>query len=148
MDNSYEQLLNDVSVRTALRTALLESQPGTKEAIEQGGFIVQDAHSFKPVVRRLAVGNSDSFQIPLCPDGQFRNEQILGSFHTHPNTGPEWQEEPSRQDIRLVTEYPETVGPWHFVIGPAHTYCIANDGTVKTLGATDDVLRTDPENQS
>ncbi|MDA0285518.1 MAG: Mov34/MPN/PAD-1 family protein [Planctomycetota bacterium] len=148
MENSAEQLFEDSAIRRALRDALLESRSGTKQPIEQGGFIVRDASTLRPVVRRLSAGLADSFQIPLCPDGQFRGEQILGSFHTHPNTGPEWQEEPSRQDIRLVTEYPETIGPWHFVIGPVRTYCIGNDGTVKVLGVTDDVLQIDSEDQS
>lgn len=145
MENSAEELLDEATIRSALRDALLDSRPGTKAPIEQGGFIVRDSGTLRPVVRRLNIGQADSFQIPLCPDGKFQGEQILGSFHTHPNTGPLWQEEPSRQDIRLVTEYPETVGRWHFVIGPERTYCIVNDGTVRTLGATDDVLQFDSE---
>ncbi|MDA0806445.1 MAG: Mov34/MPN/PAD-1 family protein [Planctomycetota bacterium] len=148
MDFSTEHLLNDIAIRTAMREALRESRPGTKHPIEQGGFIVLDAITLRPVVRRLNVGQADSFQIPLCPDGQFHGEPIIGSFHTHPNIGPEWQEEPSRQDIRLVTEYPETVGAIHFVIGPAKTYAITNDGTVSVLGRTDDVLQIDSEDQS
>jgi len=147
-EHSAEHLLENATIRRAFRDALLESRPGTKTPIEQGGFIVRDAGTLRPVVRRLSVGQADSFQIPMCPDGRFHGEEILGSFHTHPNTGPDWQEEPSRQDIRLVTEYPETVGPWHFVIGQARTYCIANDGAVKILGATDDVLQIDFEDQS
>jgi proteasome lid subunit RPN8/RPN11 len=148
MDNSAERLLDDVTIKIAIRQALLESLPGTDQPTEQGGFIVRDATTLKPVVRRLSVGQADSFQIPLCPDGRFHGEEIIGSFHTHPNIGPEWQEEPSRQDIRLVTEYPETVGAIHFVIGMARTYSIANDGTVNVLGTTDEVLRIDSEDQS
>jgi proteasome lid subunit RPN8/RPN11 len=148
MDFSAEHLLNDIAIRTAMREALRESQPGTKHPTEQGGFIVRDATTLRPVVRRLSVGQADSFQIPLCPDGRFHAEQIIGSFHTHPNIGPEWQEEPSRQDIRLVTEYPETVGAIHFVIGPAQTYSITTDGTVCVLGKTDDVLQIDSEDKS
>jgi hypothetical protein len=79
MDFSAEHLLNDIAIRTAMREALRESQPGTKHPTEQGGFIVRDATTLRPVVRRLSVGQADSFQI----------EQIIGSFHTHPNIGPE-----------------------------------------------------------
>lgn len=140
MSGPLDSLLREPTTRRELLRALDESHPGTDEAVEQGGFIVQDSNTGLPVVRRLAPGRSSSIDFPLCPDGQFQGEPILASLRTHPNVGPGWDEAPNRQDVRMTVDYPETLGAIHFVLGPSHTYSIRNDGTVTVLGKTTEVL--------
>jgi proteasome lid subunit RPN8/RPN11 len=77
---------------------------------------------------------------PICAEGTCQGRQIVGSFHTHPNTGPEWQQDPSPQDIRLSQDYPETMGPHQFVISRDSIYHIVNSGVVSEMGATQQLL--------
>jgi hypothetical protein len=72
----------------------------------------------------------------------YHGQQIVGSFHTHPNAGTEWRQEPSVQDIRLSQEYPETMGMHQFVIAKAKIYHINNDGVVTEMGFTNQLLGT------
>jgi hypothetical protein len=109
-------LLAHVDVIDGLRRAFQESGVGTDNPVEQGGFIVLDYDSGALDVVRLPASGPHSLVYPICADGKFRGNQIVGSFHTHPNTGLGWRQEPSMQDMRLSQEYPETMGPHQFVI--------------------------------
>ena len=57
--------------------------------------------------------------------------------------GVESAEEPSRQDIRLSQDYPETMGPHQFVISRDVIYHIDNNGAVSEMGATSRILGID-----
>lgn len=130
-----ELLLHQVVI-DGLRRAYEESGIGTDRPIEQGGFILRDPAAATLVLMRLPAGSRASLVYPICADGTYQGKQIIGSFHTHPNTGQEWQQEPSPQDIRLSQEYPETMGPHQFVISKDTIYHIDNDGEVTAMGST------------
>ncbi|HVT27550.1 MAG TPA: hypothetical protein VHE81_05980, partial [Lacipirellulaceae bacterium] len=87
-------------------------------------------------VVRLPGRSRDSLAFPICGDGTFDGMQIVGSFHTHPNLGPEWRQEPSLQDIHLSQDYPETMVPHQFVIAQKTIYHIDNDGIITEMGQT------------
>lgn len=109
-------ILRDADVLAELRRAYYDSRVGGDNPIEQGGFILRDSTTGKFEVARLPAGGRDSLVYPLCPDGLYEGRQIVGTFHTHPNVGSEWQQDPSPQDIRLSQDHPETMGPHQFVI--------------------------------
>ena len=141
---SANEILEDVNVAAAMRRVYRESDVGGDFAVEQGGFIVAgDGGAFS--VERVAHGRPSSLGYPLCPDGSFNGRRIVGTFHTHPNTGDEWMQEPGRQDIRLSTEYPETMGAHQFVISFERIYVINNDGAVSDAGATRQLLNLEIE---
>lgn len=133
---SASDLLSDAGVVSALRRAYDESGVGSNHPIEQGGFIVIDPDSHRLDVVRLPTQGRDSFAFPICADGLYGGRRIVGSFHTHPNTGAEWRQEPSVQDIRISQNYPETMGMHQFVIAEGAIYHIDNDGVVTEMGPT------------
>ena len=100
----------------------------------------------KPSLSELLPSSArDSLSYPLCPNGLYQGHEIVGSFHTHPNTGKEWRQEPSPQDIRLSKAYPETMGPHQIVISRETIYHIDKDGLVSVVGRTAEVLTLETE---
>ena len=141
---SYAELLADANVLAGMRQAFEESDAGKSIAREQGGFLVRDPQTGSFAVVRLPSSQRDRLEYPICPNGLFQGREIVGSFHTHPNTGREWRQEPGRQDIRLSIEYPETMGPHQFVISRETTYHIDNEGVVSKCGKTAELLKLGP----
>ena len=142
---SVRELLAHPSVVAGMRQAYVESDVGGSQPQEQGGFLVRNIQTGSPTVTRLPSSARDSLSYPLCPDGLYQGQQILGSYHTHPNTGKEWRQEPSPQDIRLSKEYPETMGLHQFVISRENIYDIDNDGQVTIVGRTIELLKLETE---
>ena len=67
----------------------------------------------------------------------------MATFHTHPNTGPEFQQEPSLTDIRGVRDDPELVHAEYegeFVISSDWIYIIRKSGRIELVGGTNAVL--------
>jgi hypothetical protein len=128
-------LLATPEVIDGMRRAYEESGVGTENPVEQGGFIVRDSAGALEIIRVPASGR-DILIYPICADGMYGGKQIVESFHTHPNTGPEWRQQPSLQDVRLSQEYPETMGPNQFVIASEAIYHIDNNGVVSEMGST------------
>lgn len=137
---SFTELLALPQVIAGFRQAYDDSDVGGSQPIEQGGFLVRDSHSSEVVIKRLPSSERDSLSYPLCSDGKYQGQEIVGSFHTHPNTGKEWRQEPSPQDIRLSKQFPETMGPHQFVISSDTIYHVDNNGVVSAVGHTADVL--------
>lgn len=131
-----------------MREAFLASDVGGNQPTEQGGFILHDRTTGELLVERVPAGGRDSIRFPLCPEGTRHGQEILGTFHTHPNTGAGWVQEPSPQDIKLSKRYPETMGPHQFVISAELVYHIDCDGTVSQLGPTSRLLELDPDEGS
>jgi hypothetical protein len=129
-------LLAHAEVIDGMRLAYEDSRVGTDNPIEQGGLIVRNSTSGALEIVRLPPSGRDQLVYPICADGMYRGKQIVGSFHTHPNTGPEWRQQPSSQDVRLSQEFPETMGAHQFVIAEETIYHIDNDGVVSELGLT------------
>ena len=121
---SDAELLADPNVLAGMRRAYDDSDVGGPQPMEQGGFLVRDPLTGIVAVIRLASSGRDSLCYLLCPKGLSQDQEIVGSFHTYPNTGPEWLQEPSPQDIRFSKDYPETLGPHQFVISRETIYHI------------------------
>ncbi len=142
---SVGELLALPSVIAGIRLAYADSDVGGSRPREQGGFLVQDFLSGFITVIRLPASARDSLSFPLCSNGMYEGQRIVGSFHTHPNTGTEWRQEPSPQDILLSREYPDTMGPHQFIISCEMFYHVSHDGLVTEVGRTAEVLKLDTE---
>jgi hypothetical protein len=114
------ELLRDVLVRVELRRAWYESnphaadvprgQPGSRKK-EQGGFIYWNRETGRLEVERLPPGDRDG--LPGLPPSIGPGRELVGSFHTHPNTAAEgYAADPSPVDrhfTQQVTCVPEII---------------------------------------
>jgi len=69
----------------------------------------------------------------------------IASFHTHPNTGKDFQQEPSLTDIRAVRDDPDLKGEFYLgeiVISRENIYLIEPSGQVTVIGKTEDYLES------
>jgi len=134
--------LDDDQIREALRIAWLESQPDTTAAHEEGGFILR-AENGSMHVERWPSGTGDTIDVPPHSDGRRGTSRIVATFHTHPNTGPEFLQEPSLTDIRAVRDDPDLGGVEYegeFVVSREFVYRIRRNGDVEIYKRTDEVL--------
>lgn len=130
-------LQND-GVRAELRRAWQESAPGTGAAHEEGGFILLHPDG-SLAVERWPRGAGDEIEVPSHQGGRRGGAVIAATFHTHPNTGPDYLQEPSPSDIRGVAEDPDlrhTEYEGEYVISEETLYLIGPDGWVHALGDT------------
>jgi uncharacterized Zn-binding protein involved in type VI secretion/proteasome lid subunit RPN8/RPN11 len=134
-----DEILADPTVRAELRQAWLDSDDGGSNDHEEGGYIVRRPDGSLGVVR-LPTGGQDSMTPDLYPTGRIGDDEIVGFFHTHPNTGTTYQDAPSDADISFTQDNPETTGPNHFVLSPNDVYHIDNAGTVTTVGTLNDAI--------
>lgn len=134
--------LNDPTVRDALKQAWLDSQPGVTGGHEEGGFILRD-ETGKIIVARWPKGEQDEIQMPSHPDCQIDGYEIVATFHTHPNTGPDYLQEPSETDLRAVRDDPDLKGSEYvgeLVISAEIIYRITPAGRMREVGATKEIL--------
>jgi hypothetical protein len=135
-------VLSDEGVVCELRRAWEESRPGTAEGHEEGGFVVKRDDG-KPTVVRWPLGIQDRIEVPEHPGGRFQGAVIIATFHTHPNFGPEYQQEPSLTDIRAVRNDPDlrhAKFEGEYVISQDMMYVVLPDGKVEALGQTSGLL--------
>jgi hypothetical protein len=130
------------NVRDSLSEAWRRSEPGTPNAHEEGGFIVR-----RPTGELFVIGWPKGAQnqilVPPHPQGTRGNMPIVATFHTHPNIGPGFQQEPSLTDIRAVRDDPDLCHPDYegeFVIAEQLVYLIRRNGQVEVVGDTRGVL--------
>ncbi len=98
---SAAELLSDPNIIAAMQRAYQESDVGGPNPTEQGGYVLRSVTSSGFEVERLPAGQRDSLSYPICTDGRYNGRDIVATFHTHPNTGAEWSQAPSPQDVRL-----------------------------------------------
>lgn len=96
-------ILDDESVRGQLLQAWKESEPGTASAHEEGGFVLRNADGSLDV-ERWPTGRQNEIYVPVHTRGLRGDRPIVATFHTHPNTGPDYQQEPGLTDIRGVRD--------------------------------------------
>ena len=138
MPGEPPSLLDQPAVGAALRLAWLESNPGIVGGHEEGGFIVRDAGGNLSVVR-WPRGASDNIDLPPHTGCRVADGEIVATFHTHPNTGPDYLQEPSETDRRAVRDDPDLKGAFYegeFVISNDRVYRITPDGRVSTVAET------------
>ena len=144
-----ETIINHPIVRTALERAWRDSQPGSSGGHEEGGFIVQDTRGNVRVMRWPS-GGQDSITLPPYHGCRIGECDIIATFHTHPNTGPDYLQEPSETDRRAVRDDPDLKGALYhgeFVVSDHTIYLVMPNGQVREVGARADLFeaRTPPE---
>ena len=138
-------LINTSAIRAAVTRAWEDSKPGVTGGHEEGGFIVQDDKSNFHVVR-WGGGAQNSIIIPPHQHCRINNNNIVAMFHTHPNTGSNYLQEPSETDKRAVRDDPNLKGKFYvgeFVISQETIYLIEKTGQVSELGDTQPLLAFD-----
>lgn len=103
-------LLNDPTVRSGLKQAWEDSQPGTTGGHEEGGFIVMNLAGDLEIVRWP---KGEQSRILLHPNCRISSQEIVATFHTHPNTGEDYLQEPSETDKRAVRDDPDLKGKFY-----------------------------------
>jgi hypothetical protein len=134
-------ILSNPNVRSALKQAWMDSNPGLTGGHEEGGFVVKSADEISVV--RWPKGSQDSIQIPLHADCLIDGLEIVASFHTHPNTGSDYLQEPGETDRRAVRDDSDLKSEDYvgeFVVSEAVIYLITPAGQVRELDDTQTVF--------
>lgn len=90
-------------------------------------------------VARWSTGVQNSILVPPHPGCIIGGNPIVASFHTHPNTGADFLQEPSETDKRAVRDDPDLKGAAYvgeFVIAQETIYLIASNGQVREVADT------------
>jgi len=135
-------ILKDPTVRAALKQAWQESKPGVSGGHEEGGFILRDTAGNLGVAR-WPKGTQDTIILPPCPNCRIGGKDIVASFHTHPNTGSDYLQEPSETDKRAIRDDLDLKGVFYvgeFVISTDKVYLITPNGQVSDIGSSRDIV--------
>jgi len=135
-------VLSDLNIRSALQQAWIDSNPGIDSGHEEGSFIIKSDDGSLSAIRWLR-GLRDNIQVPPHRDCKIDDLEILASFHTHPNTGSDYLQEPSETDKRAVRDDPDLKGAEYvgeFVISQAIVYLISPAGQVREMDDTQTVF--------
>lgn len=135
-------VLTDPIVRQLLLQAWQESNPGTDSAHEEGGFILRQPDG-SLTVERWPRGLQNEISVPVHADGQRNGLTIAATFHTHPNSGAGYLQEPGPTDILAVMHDPDlnhVEYEGEIVISTELIYLIKRSGTVMATGRTFEVL--------
>ena len=139
MPKPLSLILNDAVVLAALQQAWLDSNPGVTDGHEEGGFILRkDDGNLR--VARWKHGEQDSIDVPPHLNCQFENCEIVATFHTHPNTGSDYLQEPSDTDKRAVRNDRNLKGANYvgeFVISTETIFLVTPAGQVRELADTE-----------
>lgn len=135
-------ILRSRAVRLALAEAWVESKPGLAGGHEEGGFIVLEGED-RLGVRLWRAGEGNQIRIPEHRGCLVDGLPIVATFHTHPNTGPDYLQEPGETDKRGVKDDAELKGSLYvgeFVVASEMVYLITLSGTVRELDGRSDLL--------
>lgn len=141
-------VLDHKDIRSAFADAWRRSEPDTAQAHEEGGFIVRrdDGSLF---VIGWPRGLQNEILVPAHAGGRRANMPIIATFHTHPNSGAGFQQEPSLTDIRAVRDDPDLSHPEYegeYVVSRRLIFHILRTGDVITVGETQKFLNlAEPE---
>jgi len=142
MSLTAKAVLANTDVRHALQQVWTDSNSGTTGGHEEGGFVVRDADGSLSV-RRWRKGLQDTIQVPPHRNCVFDGLDIVASFHTHPNTGNDYLQEPSETDKRAVRDDPDLKGDEYigeFVISSTVIYLVSPAGQVREVDDTEAVF--------
>ncbi len=135
-------ILRDRGVRLGLAKAWVESKLGLAEGHEEGGFIVLDGEVGLSV-RRWPAGGGNWIRMPEHQGCTADGLPIVPTFHTHPNAGPDYLQEPGETDKRGVRDDSELKGSLYvgeFVVANEMVYLITPSGTVRELDRRSELL--------
>jgi len=140
MSANAASILDDPVVRAALKQAWEDSQPGPTGDHEEGGFILRDSAG-NLRIECWPHGQQNSMVVPPHPNCRINDQDIVATFHTHPNTGADYVQEPGETDKRAVRDDPHLKGAFYegeFVISARTIYRIAPTGQVSEVAKTED----------
>lgn len=137
-----ETILSNPDVQAALRQAWQDSNPGLTGGHETGGFVLQTAQGSLRVLR-WPEGERDG--VSMSPHAQCKVEgaDIVATFHTHPNIGADYVQEPSEVDVKAIYDDVNLKGANYigeFVISAKTIYLISPGGNVSFSAFTNQVL--------
>lgn len=92
---------------------------------------------------RWPKGTHNSIVLPPHPNFKFGNGDIIATFHTHPNTGSDFLQEPSETDKRAVRDDPDLKGKFYegeLVVSQEKIYLISPIGLVNEVGYTKEIF--------
>ena len=138
MKFSASEISQNPSVVVELKLAWQASEPGISGGHEEGGFIVADELGILRVIR-WRKGAHNEIALPPHENCLVDGKAIVASFHTHPNTGADFQQEPSLTDVRAVRDDPDLKGEVYlgeFVVSQENVYLIEPSGQVAVVGKT------------
>ncbi len=142
MKFSITDILENELILRYLRDAWVDSVPGIAGGHEEGGFIVSDDLGSLDVVR-WEKGLQNEIILPPHKNCFVDGKDVIVSFHTHPNTGKAFQQEPSLTDIRAVSDDFDLKGEFYlgeFVVSEQNIYLIEPAGDYHIIGATKGIL--------
>ncbi len=137
------EILENLTILSELKRAWFDSEPNISGGHEEGGFIVVDDFGFLSVIR-WEKGSNNEIILPRHKNCFFDGKDIVATFHTHPNTGDDFQQEPSLTDIRAVRDDFDLKGEFYlgeFVISEENVYLIEPSGQVSVIGQTKDIFK-------
>ena len=135
-------LLENESIVAELKKAWIDSEPDFSGGHEEGGFIVADDDGNLTVVR-WEKGLQNEIVLPPHKNCLADGKYIFASFHTHPNIGRDFQQEPSLTDIRAVSDDFDLKSEFYLgelVISEQNIYLIEPAGDYHVIGATKVIL--------
>jgi len=138
MPRTRAAILSDPVVRAAFKEAWIDSSPGISGGHEEGGFVAQDASGNLSAVRWPG-GTQNSIRVPPHPNCRIGDGSIVASFHTHPNTGSDYLQEPGETDKRSVRDDPDLKGADYvgeFVVSQEIIFLISPNGRVRNIAQT------------
>ena len=133
----WQTICNDQTVRRSLWKAWKDSDPDSVDAHEEGGFVVKIDAGFE--ILRWPAGSLHGISIPPHAGCKIGGEDIVATFHTHPNSGSGYIQEPSVADCKIVRDDVDLKGPEYigeFVLSFERTYLISPDGKYQDIGRT------------
>jgi hypothetical protein len=143
MKFSTAEISQNPSVVAELKRAWEDSEPDHSGGHEEGGFIVADEFGGLSVVR-WKQGTQNEIVLPPHGNCLVGGKTIVASFHTHPNTGGGFQQEPSLTDVRAVRDDPDLKGEFYLgelVVSQENVYLIEPSGQVVLTGKTDELFK-------
>lgn len=135
-------VLSEKNIRSALQQAWIDSNPGGTGGHEEGGFVVKNADSSLSIIRWLK-GSQDTIEVLPHANCKIDDLEIVASFHTHPNIGSDYLQEPGETDKRAVRDDPDLKGEEYvgeFVISQATIYLVSTAGQVREMDDTQSVF--------
>jgi len=142
MKLSTTEILQNSEIVAELQKAWIDSEPNISGGHEEGGFIVVDDFGFLSVVR-WEKGTQNEIVLPPHRNCFINGKNIVASFHTHPNTGADFQQEPSLTDIRAVRDDFDLKGEFYlgeFVISQENVYLIEPSGLFNVIVKTEEIF--------
>ena len=135
-------ILREPVVRAALAEAWKESNAGLAGGHEEGDFVTLESED-KLSVRPWLMGAGNRIEVPAHAGCVVDGQPIIATFHTHPNTGPDYLQEPSDTDRRGVRDDADLKGSLYvgeFVIADEMIYLVTTGGSVRELDRRIDLL--------